>query len=242
MLDTSFVVLLIAGLITGFSKFSVGGMGLLVLPIVMIAFPGPEALGILMPLYVITDLMAVFSYKNHIAWSVLLRFLPLAFLGVFVGGHFLSGIDASQFVYFLGTIVIAMILLGLYLDFRPAGFMRKPAAAYSMGFLGGVVSMMANAAGPLFSLFLLEQKLDKKTYVSTRAWAFFIINLLKLPLYISLGLLSVGTAKMSVMALPGLLIGSFIGYHFLKKVNPVQFKWLIRIMSCMAAFKLFLFS
>ncbi|REG83707.1 sulfite exporter TauE/SafE family protein [Marinomonas pollencensis] len=242
MLDISFVVLLIAGLITGFSKFSVGGMGLLILPIVMIAFPGPEALGILMPLYVVTDLMAVFSYRKNINWSVLWRLLPLAFLGVFVGGKLLAGLDASQFVYILGVIVIAMILLGLYLDFRPAGFMRKPIMAYGMGFLGGVVSTTANAAGPLFSLFLLEQKLDKTTYVSTRAWAFFIINLMKVPLYISLGLLSVSTAKISVMAFPGLLIGSFIGYHFLKKVNPVQFKWLVRILSCMAAFKLFLFS
>lgn len=241
-MDTSFVILSIAGLITGFSKFSVGGMGLLILPIVMVAFPGPEALGILMPLYIITDLMAVFSYRNHINWSVLLRLLPLAFLGIFIGGHFLSGIDAGQFVNFLGVIVVAMILLGLYLDLRPTTFMRKPLAAYTMGFLGGVVSMTANAAGPLFSLFLLEQKLDKASYVSTRAWAFFIINLLKLPLYIGLGLMTATSVKISMMALPGLLIGSFIGYHFLKKVNPAQFKWLIRILSCMAAFKLFLFS
>ncbi|ETI59892.1 sulfite exporter TauE/SafE family protein [Marinomonas profundimaris] len=241
-MDLSFVVLFVAGLITGFSKFSVGGMGLLVLPIVMIAFPGPEALGILLPLYIITDVMAVASYRNKIAWSVLARFLPLAFLGVFIGSQFLANIDADQFLTFLGVTIIAMIALGLYLDFRPASFMRKPVTAYLMGFFGGVISMVANAAGPLFSLFLLEQKLDKTTYVSTRAWAFFIINIVKLPLYISLGLLSVESTETSLYALPGLALGSFIGFHFLKKVNPIQFKWMIRIMSTLAAFKLFLFS
>jgi uncharacterized membrane protein YfcA len=241
-MDTSLIVLFAAGLITGFSKFSVGGMGLLVLPIVMIAFPGPEALGILLPLYIVTDVMAVASYKSKIAWSVLARFLPLAFLGVFIGSHFLANIDPDQFLTFLGVTIIAMIALGLYLDFRPAAFMRKPWAAYSMGFFGGVISMVANAAGPIFSLFLLEQKLEKATYVSTRAWAFFIINIVKLPLYISLGLLSVESTETSLYALPGLAIGSFIGFHFLKKVNPIQFKWMIRIMSTLAAFKLFLFS
>jgi uncharacterized membrane protein YfcA len=120
--------------------------------------------------------------------------------------------------------------------------MRKPVTAYLMGFFGGVISMIANAAGPIFSLFLLEQKLEKGTYVSTRAWAFFIINLLKLPLYIGLGLLSVESTETSLYALPGLAFGSFVGYHFLKKVNPIQFKWMIRIMSTLAAFKLFLFS
>ena len=241
-MDSVFVVLFLAGLITGFSKFSVGGMGLLVLPIVMIAFPGPEALGMILPLYIITDILAVWSYRSKIAWAVLARFLPLAFLGVFVASQFLANIDADQFVSFLGFMILFMIVLGLYLDFRPASFMQKPWAAYSMGFFGGIVTMMANAAGPIFSLFLLEQKLDKETYVSTRAWAFFIINVVKLPFYISLGLLSLETTQASLYAVPGLMVGSFVGYHFLKKVNPVQFKWMIRIMSMIAAVKLFLFS
>lgn len=240
-MDSAFVVLFLAGLITGFSKFSVGGMGLLILPIVMIVFPGPEALGMILPLYIITDILAVWSYRSKIAWAVLARFLPLAFLGVFVASHFLANINGEQFVNFLGFTILAMIALGLYLDFRPATFMQKPWAAYTMGFLGGIVTMMANAAGPLFSLFLLEQKLDKETYVSTRAWAFFIINVVKLPFYISLGLLSVESTQASLYAVPGLVVGSFIGYHFLKKVNPVQFKWMIRIMSTIAAVKLFLF-
>ena len=240
-MDISILVLFLAGLITGFSKFSVGGMGLLILPIVMIAFPGPEALGMILPLYIMTDIMAVYSYRSKIAWHVLARFLPLAFLGVLVASHFLANIAADQFVNFLGVTILLMIALGLYLDFRPASFMQKPWVAYSMGFFGGIVTMMANAAGPIFSLFLLEQKLDKETYVSTRAWAFFIINVVKLPFYIGLGLLSLETTQASLYALPGLMVGSFIGYHFLKKVNPVQFKWMIRIMTMIAAVKLFLF-
>ncbi|MBR7888788.1 sulfite exporter TauE/SafE family protein [Marinomonas sp. A79] len=241
-MDSAWIVLSLAGLITGFSKFSIGGMGLLILPILMISYPGPEALAILLPLYIVTDIMAVCSYKAKVAWPVLLRFLPLAFLGIYVASYFLASIDADQFVRFLGVMIIFMILLGLYLDYRPTTFMRKPWAAYSMGFFGGIVTMMANAAGPLFSLFLLEQKLNKETYVSTRAWAFFIINVVKLPFYLSLGLLTLETTEASLYTLPGLLVGSFIGYHFLKKINPVQFKWLIRIMSALAACKLFLFS
>ena len=241
-MTTALVVMFIAGLITGFSKFSVGGMGLLVLPIVMIAFPGPGSLGVLLPLYIITDVMAVYSYRKHISWPVLARFLPLGFLGVFVGAQLLSGINADQFVALLGGIIIAMIALGLYLDARPATFMQKPITAYSMGFAGGLVSMIANAAGPLFSLFLLEQKLSKDSYVSTRAWGFFIINLVKLPMYLSLGLLTQESLTISAYAIPGLLVGAVIGYHFLKHVKPVHFKWLIRIMSTIAAMKLMLFS
>ncbi|RDL45218.1 sulfite exporter TauE/SafE family protein [Marinomonas piezotolerans] len=241
-MTTTLVVMFIAGLITGFSKFSVGGMGLLVLPIVMIAFPGPEALGVLLPLYAITDIMAAYSYRKNISWAVLARFIPLGFLGVIVGAQLLSSIDEEQFVTLLGIIIVAMIALGFYLDTRPVSFMQKPWAAYSMGFLSGLISMISNAAGPLYSLFLLEQKLNKESYISTRAWGFFIINIIKFPLYISLGLLSQQSLTMSSYALPGLLVGSFFGYHFLKRVKQKHFKWLIRIMSTLAAIKLILFS
>ena len=77
-------------------------------------------------------------------------------------------------------------------------------------FLAALLPVIATAAGPLFSLFLLEQKLDKETYVSTRAWAFFIINLAKLPFYMALGLFSLESVQVSLYGLPGLAIGSFL--------------------------------
>ncbi|MCO4786428.1 sulfite exporter TauE/SafE family protein [Marinomonas atlantica] len=241
-MTTAFVVMFIAGVVTGFSKFSVGGMGLIILPIVMIAFPGPEALGALLPLYIITDLMAASSYRKNISWRVLARFLPLAFIGLLIGSYLLADLNADQFVTLLGVIIISMILLGLYLDARPSNFMQKPITAYLMGLAGGLVTMVANAAGPLFSLFLMEQKLSKESYISTRAWAFLIIDVIKLPMYLGLGLLTQESLTIGAYALPGLLIGAFIGYHFLKHVTPAHFKWLIRLMSCIAAMKLIFFS
>ncbi len=57
--------------------------------------------------------------------------------------------------------MISMLALGLYLDYRPARFIQTHNAAYGMGFLSGLISIVSNAASSIFSLFLLEQKLDK---------------------------------------------------------------------------------
>ncbi len=235
-------ILLLAGLITGFSKFSIGGMGLLILPIIMIVQPGPEALGVLIPAYLITDVMAVSSYRKNIAWRVLFRLLPLAFIGIFIGGQILSEIQTEQYVLVLGFIIIGMILLSVYLDFRPADFMRRPLTTYAVGLFAGFISLIANAAGPLFSLFLMEQKLSKEAYVSTRAWAFFIINVSKLPMLYSLSLVNKDTLLMSAMNIPGLIVGAIIGYYLLNQINLKQFKWLIRVMAILGAIKLFIFS
>lgn len=240
-MDIALLGLLAAGLITGFSKFSTGGMGLIILPVVMLAFPGPEALGIIILTYIITDVMAIIMYRGHVAWGVLGRLLPLSFVGVAAGGWWLSDIDAEQFTLMLGVAIIGILFLGIWLDYQKTTFMKHPFVIYISGLLAGFISLIANAAGPLLSLILIEQKLSKESYVSTRAWGFFIINLSKLPVLYSVGLLNWEVALVSLQCVPGLLVGAIIGYFVLRRLNLSQFKWLIRCMAMIAAIKLLVF-
>ncbi len=237
-MSVELLVLLSAGLITGFSKFSVGGMGLLILPVIMIVFPGPQALGIIIPMYLITDLLAISSYRKSINWRLLAKLLPLCFAGILTGSWFLSHLDAKQFSWMLATIILGMLALGFALDRLGSNALRHPMSAMLIGFLGGVVSMISNAAGPLFSIYFLEQKLTKQAYVSTRSWAFMIINICKIPILLSMGLLTSETALISLQAVPGLVVGACIGYWLLGRLELTQFKWLIRIMASIAAVKL----
>jgi uncharacterized membrane protein YfcA len=242
LLDIALLSLLAAGLVTGFSKFSIGGMGLIILPIVMLAVPGPAALGIVVPIYVMTDVMAIVMYRKNIQWSVLARLLPLSFLGVALGGWWLSGIDTEQFTSMLGAVIVAILLLGIWLDYKPTHMMKHPLIISTAGLLAGFVSLIANAAGPLLSLILIEQKLSKEAYVSTRAWGFLMINLAKLPVLSLLGFVNGHATLLSLQCLPGLIVGSVIGYYVLSKLNIAQFKWLIRIMALIAAIKILMFS
>jgi len=204
--------------------------------------PGPEALAVIVPMYLMTDLMAILMYRREISWKVLGALLPPAFAGVVLGGWLLSGLDASAFTPLLGVLILAMLGLGLWLDRRPTGLMRHPLAAGVTGLGAGFISMIANAAGPLFSLYLLEQRLSKEAYVSTRAWGFMLINLAKLPMLGTLGLLNQQSLMLSLKGLPALMLGAAIGYWLLRRLNLTQFKWLIRIMASLAAIKLFAFS
>jgi len=217
-------------------------MGLLILPVVMIAFPGPQALGIIVPMYVVTDLLAITSYRKNINWPLLIQLLPLCLIGVFTGGWLLSMLSMSAFSAVLSILIIGMLVLGIVLDHTDSTFMRHPISNYVTGFIGGVVSMVSNAAGPIFSLYFMEQKLSKETYVSTRSWAFMLINLAKIPALYILGLLSLESTLISFQAIPGLVIGAAIGFWILKKLKLSQFKWLIRIMASIAAVKLMIYS
>lgn len=242
MFELSLLWITLAAVVTGFSKFSTGGMGLLILPLVMLAFPGPEALGVIIPLYVITDLMAITRYRKGLDLKVLFNLLPLAILGVVLGGWLLANTTASQFTGMLVMLIIGMLLLSIWLEYRPAKWMRYPLIGQVVGLMSGFISMIGNAAGPIFSLYLMEQKLDKAGWVATRAWVFTLINLAKVPVLIQVGLLNSETFQASLIGIPGLLVGAVIGGWVMQRMSLYQFRWLIRAMAMLAVLNLLAFK
>ncbi|WP_245832194.1 sulfite exporter TauE/SafE family protein [Oceanospirillum sanctuarii] len=231
----------LAAVVTGFSKFSTGGMGILILPLMMLAFPGPEALGVIIPLYVITDLMAIARYRKGVDRKVLLNLMPLAMLGIVLGGWLLANTSAEQFTGMLALLIIAMLGLSIWLEYHPAKWMRYPFVGQGVGLFSGFISTIGNAAGPFLSLYLMEQKLDKAGCVATRAWAFTAINLAKVPVLISIGLLNSETFQAGLIGIPGLFVGAVIGAWVMQKMNLSQFRWLIRGMALLAVVNLLAF-
>ena len=232
----------LAAVVTGFSKFSTGGMGMLILPLMMLAFPGPEALGVIIPLYVMTDLMAITRYRKGLDYKVLINLLPLAMIGILLGGWLLANTSAVQFTGMLALLIIVMLGLSVWLEYRPAKWMRYPMIGQLTGLVSGFISTIGNAAGPFLSLYLMEQKLEKSGYVATRAWAFMLINLAKVPVLMGLGLLNSETFQAGLVGIPGVFVGAFIGTWFMQRMNLNQFRWLIRTMAMLAVVNLLAFK
>ncbi|MFG1490542.1 sulfite exporter TauE/SafE family protein [Oceanospirillum sp. HFRX-1_2] len=241
MFEINVLWITLAAVVTGFSKFSSGGMGMLILPLMMLAFPGPEALGVIIPLYVITDLMAIARYRKGIDRNLLFNLIPLAILGIVAGGWLLANTSATQFTAMLALLIIGMLGLSIWLEYHPAQWMRSPLVGKGVGFFSGFISTIGNAAGPFLNLYLMEQKLDKVGCVATRAWAFTLINLAKVPVLISIGLLNSETFQAGLIGIPGLFIGAVIGAWVMQKMNLSQFRWLIRGMAILAVVNLLAF-
>ncbi|WP_394213266.1 sulfite exporter TauE/SafE family protein [Enterovibrio calviensis] len=241
-MEMSWLFISLACLVTGFSKFSIGGLGLIILPLMMLAFPGPEALGVIVPLYLLTDFVAVMTYRKNINWGVLAKLLPFGAIGVMLGTYVLGSIDSSTFMTMLGVLIFSLLGLSLWLDYHPLPIFSHRYAASVAGGLCGFVGVLANAAGPLMGLFLLEQKMEKHAYVATRVWAFLTLNILKMVGLISLGLVNMETLEASAVGLPALFVGMFIGYKVFAKISADQLKVIVRCAITLSAAHLLFFK
>ena len=69
--------------------------------------------------------------------------------------------------------------------------------------------------------------MKKEIYVGTRIFFFTFVNLIKLPLYISLSMTNLESFKQSATLFPVALLGILIGYQLLKIIEE---KFLLRML------------
>lgn len=239
----AWLLLAAAALLIGFAKSGVPGAGLLVIPLFAAVFPAGRSTGILLPLLVVGDLVAVAHWRGCVVWRHLLRPLPWALTGILVGWYILrtwAPTDA-QFRVLIALIVLAMLALGA----RPRddeaqrrNARRMAWIAPALGLLGGFTTMAANGAGPIFIVYLLMMGLPKAQFNGTRAWIFLILNLCKLPLSADLGFLDGATLSFNLMLAPLVPLGSWVGKGVVDRLSDVGFASLVRLLTLVAGLKL----
>jgi len=227
-----------AAFLVGFTKTSVGGVGILAVLLMALAITGKGSPGVLLPMLVVADVFAVIYFRRHCNWGILLKLFPLAAVGVVLGYFAVDIVSVEVFEKVIGFTILFMLGFELLVP------QRQNAPIFLtvlVGILAGFATMVANAAGPIFGVYLLQMGLPKKEFVGTRSWYFLIINVFKIPFSANLGLITVETLKLDLMFVPVIFVGAYLGYKFLGMLNMAAFKWLIRAAVLVSATKLLLF-
>ncbi len=228
----------LAAFLVGFTKTSVGGVGILAVLLMALAIPGKASPGVLLPMLIAADLMAVLYYRRSCQWDILLKLLPLTLVGVGIGFLVLYLVPDTNFERIIGWTILAMLALDILMTDAVRKHMRGRVMTGIAGALAGAASMIANAAGPIFGVYLLQMGLTKSEFIGTRSWFFLVINIAKLPFAVQLGLITGPSLTLNFFYLPVILIGAVTGYKVLEYININLFKWLIRIAALMAALRL----
>jgi len=237
--NAQIISIVLAALLVGFSKTSVGGVGILAVLLMALAIPGKGSPGVLLPMLILADIFAVIYYRRHCQWGILLRLVPLTAVGVVIGYLLVDIIPVDIFQILLGFIILSMLVIEVFLPKNTKG--GGPVLTGFVGIAAGIATMIANAAGPIFGVYLLRMGLKKEEFVGTRSWFFLLLNVFKIPFSMNLGLITAETLKLDLFFIPVILLGAFLGYVFLKHINMVVFKWLIRTVVVIAAIRLILF-
>ena len=227
----------------GMAKAGFGGLGMLAILIMARVLPARESTGAILPMLILADVFAVYTFRQHAKGGLVLRMLPPAAIGIVCGWLFMPHIPTKDFGPLIGWITLALVALVLIQKFAPRLMnlaVEHPGIAWPFGWLAGSTTMIANAAGPVMTIYLLACRLPKFEFVGTAAWFFFAINLLKVPFSASLGLINSASLTLNLWLAPAVVAGIFAGRWLLGKINQAIFEWLMIIFSLLGALRLIL--
>jgi uncharacterized membrane protein YfcA len=224
----------------GVAKAGITGLSILSVALFTHVFPSSkQASGLVLPLLIFGDFVAVFSYRTHTQWRYVWKLMPWTAGGVVLGYFALGHISDGAARIMIGAIIVSLCVLGYWrriLSARTQGTTETWhwALAAALGVTAGFVTLVANAAGPLMAIYLIAMRLPKMQFVGTAAVFFMVLNLFKVPFMVNLGLITAKSFEFNLMLAPAVLLGAFLGRWILLRINQQLFENLVLALSAVA--------
>jgi uncharacterized protein len=249
------LVLAVAASLVGLSKTALPGAGTLSVAAFAAVLPAKQSTGALLVLLILGDLFAVWTYHAHADWRTLRRMVPAVLAGIGVGTLFLAVADDVTVRRVIGVILLALVVVTLWrrrVEVRASvaaarggvtvaageddpSPRRRRVEAGVYGVLAGFTTMVANAGGPVMSMYLLAARFPVQRFLGTAAWFFLVVNVTKVPFSVSLGLISPGSLTLDLLLAPAVVVGALLGRRLARRIDQRLFDRLVLVLTVVSA-------
>ena len=235
-----FLCVVPAIIIFGIAKSGLGGsIALIAVPLMTVVMPLNQALAIILPILILSDFTAVYKFRKEFDLATLKLLVPFAAAGMFIGSLTFSYFSEELLKFIVG-------LMGFLFSLHYFLFKKNKLTPTKKSFFkGGVCSTVAgftsfcvHAGGTPTSIYLLPLRMKKEIYIGTRVIFFTFVNMIKLPFYVNLSMITLESFKQSMILFPLSVVGILIGYQILKYVEENLFYNVIYVLILITSSRL----
>lgn len=235
--------LLGAGLIIGMAKAGLKGLTMLAVPLLALNFGTKASTGLLVPILLVADVMAVIYYRRDAVWKHIFRLIPAAITGVIIAVIVGDRVNEDTFRIVVASVVILSLGLLIYLERYPLKdkYIERKTPAFLAGLAGGFTTMIGNVGGPVMNVYLLAMQMPKNQFLGTAAYFFLLINLVKLPFHLFVWeTINQRSFVLNFTAIPAILIGFVLGVSIVKRIPERAFRYFVIIVTALVSLRLLL--
>jgi len=226
MLDPIFVtVAVVAVLVVGLSKAGLlGGLGVVGVPLLTLVMAPRDAAGMMLPVLLCMDAVAVWMYRKDCDWGILRIMLPGAAVGTLVGWGLWAVVSDAVVLLMVGVITLLFILDAI-LPLRQKLVDRPPSRPWGVfwGGVAGFTSFISHTGSPPYQIYTLPRRMPPAIYSGTSAFFFAIVNSAKLVPYYFLGQLNLHNLTLSAALAPVGVLGVLLGIHLVRRISARLF-------------------
>jgi len=219
----------LAALLVGLSKGGLPAIGMLGVPVLSLVMSPVRAAGLLLPIFVISDVVGVWLYRRDFSAPNLRILIPAGVLGVAAGWLTASMVSERMITLFIGLLGLGFCLNAwLRRAHDRPGQPLNPAKGWFWGAVTGFTSFISHAGAPPFQIFVLPQKLPKATFAGTSTLLFAVINAAKILPYQMLRPYSFESLREAALLVPFALVGTVLGAFLTRRIADVWFYRLVQ--------------
>ena len=218
------IVAVFAACLTGMGKGGLPIVGMLSVPVLSLVISPVVAAGMMLPVYVLSDVFGLYAYRKEFDRRVLLIACVAMTVGVGLGWATARLIPEAAVTVLVGVISVAFALYTL---------LRKPVTAaarraeWGPGLfwctIAGFTSFVSHAGGPPFQVWTLPLGMKKAVFAGTSTVAFAYINAVKLVPYYFLGQINLSSLEVALKLMPVAAAAVFFGVWVVKRLPEKLF-------------------
>ena len=219
--------------LVGLSKAGLAtGLGMLTTPLVATAMPARTAIGLILPLLCLADVLTMGFYWKQWDWKAIRNLQIGGVLGIAIGMLFVSRVSNNALSLAIGIVGLIMAVLLVVRERWYPDHVYRPSLIDGMlvGAAAGFSSAIAHAAGPIVAIYLLAQRMSKEAFVASNAIFFTVNNLIKVPPYVAAGLITTETLRHDLRYLPMLPLGVAAGWAINRLLPQRYFDVIVQVM------------
>lgn len=225
----------LAALIAGLGKTAIPGSATVSVVLFAAVLPARTSTAAMLLLFIVGDVFALIAYRRHAHWPTLVRLAPAVVAGLVLGFLFLAYGDDRIVRRAIGVILLLMIAVTLWRRRKAAASVGGRILGATYGTLAGFTTMVANAGGPVMSMYFLATRTPVQVFLGTSAWFFAIVNLVKVPFLAGIGLFTPEVLLMDLLLTPLVVIGALVGLKLAKRMPQQLFDRLVIILTIVGA-------
>jgi uncharacterized membrane protein YfcA len=229
------IAILLSGLVSGVTGF---GFGLVSMGLLVTILPVTQATVLVSVLFLCVTLLNLWTLRKDLCWReslpVLVTGVPFIALGVYL----LQILD----VHVLRIGVAVMILAGCALlvwSPKQARLSKPFPWAYVAGILGGTFGGTLGMGGPPVVLYTQLRGFDKLRCKSLLCGYFLVIGVWRVVLLALSGLVTMETARMSLLLFVPSMAATYAGIYLFKRMSTPVFRYATMLVMIGLAVKLF---
>jgi len=234
------VLLGLAALLVGLSKGGLPAIGMLSVPILSTSISPVVAAALLLPIYVLSDMVSVWLYRREFSTDNLKILIPAGIAGVLIGWATAAYVSDRVVALMIGIMGISFCL---YTWTKNSNRKATPTEVnvpkgIFWGTLSGFTSFVAHAGAPPFQIYVLPQKLPKMMFAGTTTMVFAAVNLAKIIPYSQLQPYGAASLKVALYLVPVAAIGTLLGKLLIERLSEKWFFLAVQIALFIISIKL----